>query len=390
MPGAPQLETFTAGVETAVDVAGIERQLHELWQLAAESERDPPSRAVAPASAGEGPARRLITRASLFNFVVFCETDAARDHATETISELTSREPCRAIVLLAKPAEPQTELSASITAHCHLAGGSRKQVCCEQISIRASGSAVEHVASAVLPLLESDLPTVVWWQGNFLLQPQPFTRLGAVADRILFDTSLWAAPEQYLAALAKTIQAMPHTNFGDLSWTRLGLWRKLTAEFFDDPQCRAELERIRSVEVVHGCGPGARLRAVLFASWFAVQLGWSSSDAAKKIRLQARDDSDATSVGILSITLTSPGATFCVRKNYGEHTASAAITMPDACGLPRKRAFWPTNDVSLLSQELDHSARHSVYERSLTLAAVLADEFSRTGPPTPSIRVAPP
>jgi glucose-6-phosphate dehydrogenase assembly protein OpcA len=353
----PRLETFAAGVETAVDVAGIERQLRELWQLAAESEQDP--------------SRRQITRASLFNFVVFCETDAARDHATTTISELTSREPCRAIVLLAKPDEPQSELSASITAHCHLAGAGQKQVCCEQISIRASGTAVEHITSAVLPLLESDLPIVVWWQGNFLLQPQLFTRLGVVADRVLFDTSLWDAPEQHLAALAKTIQTMPHTNFGDLSWTRLGLWRKLTAEFFDEPHCRAELERIRSVEVVHGCGPGARLRARLFASWFAAQLGWPPVDAAEKVRLEARRDTDATSVGILSVTLTSPGATFCVRKNYGERTASATVTMPNACGLPRKRAFWPTDDVSLLSQELDHPARHTVYERALKMAAAI-------------------
>jgi hypothetical protein len=45
--------------------------------------------------------------------------------------------------------------------------------------IRASGTAVEHITSAVLPFLESNLPTVVWWPGNFLLQPQPFTRLGA-------------------------------------------------------------------------------------------------------------------------------------------------------------------------------------------------------------------
>ena len=41
MPNSAQLETFTAGVETAVDVAQIERQLHELWQLAAESEKGP-------------------------------------------------------------------------------------------------------------------------------------------------------------------------------------------------------------------------------------------------------------------------------------------------------------------------------------------------------------
>lgn len=350
---ATTLETFTAGVETAVDVAAIERQLHELWQLAAEADRG------------------QITRASLFNFVVFCETEAARDHATATISELTSRDPCRAIVLLAKAGAKQSELSASITAHCHLAGGGRKQVCCEQIAIQAAGESVAHLPSAVLPLLESDLPTFLWWRGNFLEQPELLARLIPVADRILFDTSMWRDPQTRLDALAGMIAENRRCNFGDLSWTRLGLWRKLTAEFFDAPACRIELDRIRSVEVVHGCGPGAELRALLFASWFAAQLGWSPADAARKVRLQARRDNDATSVGILSITLTSPGAKFCVRKNYGECTASATLEMPSACALPRKRAFWPTDDVSLLSQELDHSQRHTVYERALKMAAQL-------------------
>ena len=59
MPDTAQLQTFTAGVETAVDVAQIERQLHELWQLAAESAKDP--------------SQRQITRACLLNFIVFCE-----------------------------------------------------------------------------------------------------------------------------------------------------------------------------------------------------------------------------------------------------------------------------------------------------------------------------
>lgn len=349
---APALETFTAGVETAVDVAAIERQLHELWELAAQSH--------------EG----QITRACLFNLVAYAETDAARDHATNVISELTSRDPCRAIVLLAKPDAPVAELSASITAHCHLAGGG-KQVCCEQISIEASGNSVAHLASAVLPLLESDLPTVVWWPGNCLLRPQIFTRLGAVADRFLFDTSQWEKPVEYLAGLAKTIEAMRGCQFADLSWTRLGLWRKLAAEMFDEPHCREELMRLKSVEIVHGCGPGAGLRALLYGSWMAAQLGWPPATAKSRLRLHERADCDATSVGILSVTLRSDDATFAIQKNHGQRTATAKISMPEICGLPRTRAFWPADDTSLLSQELDYTARHTVYERALAMAAAI-------------------
>src|SRR6267154_2194538 len=161
MPNSAQLQTFTAGVETAVDVAQIERQLHELWQLAAESEKDP--------------SRRQITRACLFNFIVYCETDEQAAHASEP--------------------------------------------------------GVAHLGAAVLPLLESDLPTVIWWQGDFLKRTDLFRRLVAVADRVIYDTSTWIDPQSQLAPLARRIAEHPRCNFVDLSWTRLGLWRRLTAEF---------------------------------------------------------------------------------------------------------------------------------------------------------------
>jgi len=357
MPNADQLETFTAGAETCVDVAGIERQLHELWQLAAESEKDP--------------AQRTITRACLFNFVVLCETDEERDHATETVSTLTSRHPCRAIVVLISPNEPKSELSASITAHCHLAGGGQKQVCCEQISIYAAGDSAGQVSSAVLPLLESDLPTVVWWQGNFLARPNLFSRLVGVADQLIYDTSVWKDAETFLDPLQKITGERQRCSFSDLSWTRLGLWRKMTAECFDDPQTREALDHLQSVDIVHGRGPGAHLRALMFGSWIAAQLKWTPQDAAARIHLRSHDDSDNTAVGLLSIEMNASNAIIDIHKNYGERTASARVKMPNICALPRKRAFWPTDDASLLSQELDARTPHTVYQRVLAMAAKL-------------------
>jgi glucose-6-phosphate dehydrogenase assembly protein OpcA len=363
MANGAQLETFTAGVETAVDVAQVERQLHELWQLAAESEKDP--------------TRRQITRACLFNFIVLCETDAEAAHASEVISTLTSHHPCRAIVLSAESNASTSELSASISAHCHLAGTGQKQVCCEQIAIRASGQSIAHLGSAVLPLLESDLPTIVWWQGNFLTRIDLFRRLVGVADRIIYDTSAWPNPQPQLAGLARVLTEHTRCSFTDLSWTRLGLWRKLAAEFFDEPHCCAELPQIRAIDIAHGGGPGAGLRALLYGSWFAAQLRWPLPEARARIHLSERDDRDATSVGILSVSIKTGDATFSVRKNHGEHTASATVDMPHACGLPRKRAFWPADDASLLSQELDRPARDPVYEKALAIAASLLETDRR-------------
>ena len=360
MPDTRQLETFAAGVETAVDVAGIERQLHELWQLAAESEKDP--------------SRRQITRASLFNLVAFCETDSGRDHATETISALTSRHPCRAIVLMAEPNELRTELSASISAHCHLAGGGRKQVCCEQISIHASGKSTNQVGSAVLPLLESDLPTILWWQGNFLESPELFGHLVTVADRVVFHTSQWHKPETHLAALHRVTVEQRRCVFTDLSWTRLGIWRKLTAECFDEPPARAELDQIRSVEIGCGHGPGGMMRATLYAAWLAAQLGWSPAVASSRIHLTPQKGGpDTLTMGIISVELKSPSATFLLRKSLGEWAASATVIMPQMCTLPRKQAFELNDDASLLSQVFDQPGRDPIYERALVMAAALTE-----------------
>lgn len=359
MANGAQLETFTAGVETAVDVAEIERQLHELWQLAAESEKDP--------------TRRQITRACLFNFIVLCETDEEAAHASEVISTLTSHHPCRAIVLSVASTASASELSASISAHCHLAGTGQKQVCCEQIAIHAGGQSVVHLGSAVLPLLESDLPTIVWWQGNFLARLDLFRRLVGVADRVIYDTSAWPDPEHQLGGLARVLTEHSRCKFTDLSWTRLGLWRKLAAESFDEPHCCAELSQIRTIDIAHGRGPGAGLRALLYGSWFAAQLRWPLPEARARIHLSERDDQDATSVGIISIAINTGDATFSIRKNHGESTASATVDMPNACGLPRKRAFWPADDASLLSQELDRPARDPVYEKALAIAVSLLE-----------------
>jgi hypothetical protein len=105
---ATQLETFTAGAETAVDVAQVERQLRDLWQLASQD------------------AHQRITRACLFNLVAYCESTADRDRISAILGEVTSRHPCRAIVLLAQPRGPAHAIAASITAHCHLAGGGKQ------------------------------------------------------------------------------------------------------------------------------------------------------------------------------------------------------------------------------------------------------------------------
>jgi glucose-6-phosphate dehydrogenase assembly protein OpcA len=322
-------------VETPVTLT-LDQQLRALWPQ-------------------DGPER--LARASLFNLITIAGTAAERDRVVALLPALTQRHPCRAIIALVQPDAPAA-WDATVTALCHLAGG-RKQVCCEQIQLTAAGDRVPQLMSAILPVLEADLPTVVWWPGNFLAQPDLAGRLVAVADRWLYDTGAW--PAVAWTALREQLQRQTHCRFGDLNWTRLALWRQLTADSFDS----ANLPVLNRLTVTHGNSPGSRTRALLYAGWAATQLGWSPEDTVERVTLAYRPEDDC---GLLAVELTGPGATVAVRKNFGEWTATATVTGAP----PRKQAFAPLDDAALLAQEFDHPQPHTVYERAVANAALLA------------------
>lgn len=345
----PPLDTLPRGAELMpADAARIERRLRALWQQDSET----------------------VSRACLFNLVVWCASAEDHDRATVLIRELTGRHPCRAITLLAEPGEPS--LTAALGIHCHPAGGGRKPVCCEQISLHATGAATDQLASTVLSLLEGDLPTVLWWRENFLEQPAPFERLRPVADRFVFDTATWPNADCWLPVLAAEITQTTRPVYADLNWARLTLWRKLTADSFDDPTFRAALPRIRRVTITRGGGAGALLRAMLYAGWVAAQLGWSPRQVLDRVLIRERRGEDVAAVGLESVELVAEDAVVRLHKDFAGHVATATATLADVCSLPRKQAFAPLTEAALLSEELDHIVPHTAYERAVALAAVLA------------------
>jgi glucose-6-phosphate dehydrogenase assembly protein OpcA len=168
------------------------------------------------------------------------------------------------------------------------------------------------------------------------------------------------------------IAKRPARTFDDLSWTRLTLWRKLTADCFDEIQVRSMLKHIQCVLVRHGGGPGARVRALLYTGWLATRLGWTADCARECIRVEECEGEDVAQIGLESVELLSGDASAMIQKDFGGHTAQAVVTMPHLCSVPRRQAFVPLTEASLMAQEFDHVAPHTAYERALALAVALA------------------
>lgn len=247
-----------------IDIAGIERELRQLWKENA-------------AEAGG----QAVTRALTLNLVVRATDSATADLASEAAMRLTASHPNRTVLAVLREG-PEPQLEAFVQANCLLGSRGAPQVCGEQVTIDAHGVAAGQVASLVLPLLVPDLPVALWLPGASPFDDQLLARLRGVLDRLIVDSRAFAEPARGLLQMAAfdAAEGAPGLRapaVSDLAWAALTPWRELTAQFFDTRPLLPHLHRIDRVEI--GYVPGATganpLEGLLVAGWLAACLGWT-------------------------------------------------------------------------------------------------------------------
>ena len=241
----------TAVEDVRVDVSAIEKQLAERWRAEIE----------------EG----ALMKAALWNVVAHTWNSEQHAHTAEVLSRASSSVPQRTIVVRADP-EGRAEMSAYISANCHIVAGGR-QLCSEEVSIVASGDRVDHVPPLVSALLLPDMPVAVWWLGDLPRDLRYAEVLLDPADRLIFDSAQFDSYDDldFVARIADQTTTAP----ADLNWARIEEWRSAAAALFDPAPMRERLQSIRTVRVFSGGGTsfGAQSEALLFVAWMRAQTG---------------------------------------------------------------------------------------------------------------------
>ena len=247
-----------------VDVTTLERELRALWK----------------SDEGEG-SKPVMTRACTLNLIACAPNARAADQMAETIQSLTASSPNRTVMVIADAAAVEPQIEAWVQANCVLAAPGVPQVCGEQITIDARGTAVNQATSLVLSLLLPDVPVVLWVPGPNPLSSPLVARLRGVADRLILDSADFSdttAGLATMATLSDQLHAQIHwVGLSDLSWARLTPWRELVAQFFDTRPLLAHLHRLDQVEIEYiALEPTKEVQpgALLLASWLAASLGW--------------------------------------------------------------------------------------------------------------------
>ena len=106
-------------------------------------------------------------------------------------------------------------VSAEVAALCHLPAPGLPQVCSERIVLKAGPGACDLLPGAVRPLLEANLPVVLWWTGD----PRPveplFRGLAREATRVVLDLP---DPGADVAALRLGLDPAVHEHARDSAW----------------------------------------------------------------------------------------------------------------------------------------------------------------------------
>jgi glucose-6-phosphate dehydrogenase assembly protein OpcA len=188
-----------------------------------------------------------VLRACSMTLMVMAEADHAgadAETARRTIGVLMRDHPSRAIIV--SPGEGG-ESGAQVFAECWTPLGSERQICAEGIDITADAEQTDELARVLVPLIEADLPVVLWCRGRHAYLDRSLDPLFALAGKIIFDTETARNPASAIEFLRRIRKEA--RQVADLAWTRLTAWREAISYLFD---CHGGVGGIASVRVTHG------------------------------------------------------------------------------------------------------------------------------------------
>lgn len=384
MPVFKKFKSLTAGELQPAEVGSLEDELSGLWRAAAE---DPET---------EHP----VVRASVLTLIAFVESEEEGRETFELVSHVISQNPCRAILLVAEPKERPEGISAWISGQCHLPPSGARQVCCEQIYIRARGEAVKGLDNVVIPLIIPELPVYLWWRAGRFAPPGFLDQVLRITNRVLVDSRRFEEPEVDLATLARQVGRFRDTDgmaFSDLNWARLTPCRELIAQSFDLAEAASYLSDLAEVSLEWQQDPKAEnsrtTRALLLTAWLASCLGWRpvsriipSTNPSRVLEFR-REGKPVRVEWIARPKAGKPSPPFRVTLKTGSTPAAKfSVTEASQAGIVRTRAEMPGHspiertvrhlamgEVELVNEELKFPERDRIYEDVLKLIAALVE-----------------
>jgi glucose-6-phosphate dehydrogenase assembly protein OpcA len=221
-------------------------------------------------------------RNCVMTLVAVTSTDAEERRAQRAARAIGKLHPSQLVVIRDQPDMRSGRIDAAIITDVQRPESNCCPIQCELVLLHVKGAVGEHLASLVDPLLQSGVPTYLWWVGTPPFGKRELADALRICDSLVIDSARFEAPYHSLLELSR-LGATSHQRLGvaDMQWARLEPWREAVAQFFAPADRRVLMNGITEVGVDYvGEGRGNRVAAALLVGWFASALGWKLQRAA--------------------------------------------------------------------------------------------------------------
>jgi glucose-6-phosphate dehydrogenase assembly protein OpcA len=201
---------------------------------------------------------------AMFNLVVYIDDPKHRAWVYERAQRIAGKRPSRLIIL-----DACEKLGSAADEPCAIQEANASSTMTVSLAIGKLDAAV--VVELIRDLSSSGAPTILWWSAGQLIENTLFTRLIEHVDRVVVDASGTSGDAALLYRLLCFVQ--PLRPLQDLAWMRLGPWREIIAQFFDDPAMREDLASLTSLAITSG----STAEALYLGGWLASRLHWTPS-----------------------------------------------------------------------------------------------------------------
>jgi len=250
-----------------VELSKIEEEFREIWKNTTGDESD-----------------KAVVKASTLNLIITYNDKNQYLKALDLIPEVTSRYPCRIIIILINPDPDTTEIKSHISAFCQPPRQDGKQLCCELITLETGLAGENHLPGILLPLLLPDLPVFLWSPNNLFLNNIHFQNFHKNIERvILYNPDTIDSIDELYKMAGYVIKASKMSKVSDMTWAKLTNWREAIAQFFDLKEGIEYLNNLREIHIEH-YSEGISTHAYLLAGWIASRLNWSYLNSPDKYK----------------------------------------------------------------------------------------------------------
>lgn len=259
---------------------------------------------------------RPLYRALTMNLIAVAPADD-ESLLRATFHRLLGDNPCLAFLLLLR--SQSQPLVASFATHVQV-GRNARTVLLEQVTFWTGSSEQRKVPSLIRPLIVDDLPTQVFWAGPLPEDMRLLRALGALADQVVYDSTLFARPDED----ARRIESLGLATV-DLTWIRLKPWRRALAEAFEHVGWSPGTPTRARVRFADTCG--TRAASARLGHWLEDRLGAT-------VELEPAARCDAPSFEPCSLDVACGDAHIVIEHRWPSPTLRASTTLHDRCLLP--------------------------------------------------------